>query len=135
MSEIKELIEIHDVLEFALIFFLSLIGSFAKTYLKMIHSPSNHYKMNLIEVLLSTFTATIFVFTFSTSIEIKIGVKGLMLVSFIGGLVGFELLNRISSIQGLMGMLSNILSFYNNYKSINTGKEDDSKKLKDNIKN
>lgn len=133
MSEIEELIGIQNILEFALIFFLAFIGSFAKTYLKMLHSPNNRHKINFIEVILSTFTATIFVFTFSVDVQNKIGIKGLMLVSFLGGLVGFELLVRISSLQGLMGMLSNVLSMYNNYKSMDVQKDDESKKFKDNV--
>ena len=131
MSEIEELIGIQNILEFALIFFLAFIGSFAKTYLKMLHSPDNRHKINFIEVILSTFTATIFVFTFSTDVENKIGIKGLMLVSFLGGLVGFELLVRISSLQGLMGMLSNVLSIYNNYKSMDVQKDNESKEFRD----
>lgn len=133
MSEIEELIGIQNILEFALIFFLAFIGSFAKTYLKMLHSPDNRYKINFIEVILSTFTATIFVFTFSTDVENKIGIKGLMLVSFLGGLVGFELLVRISSLQGLMGMLSNVLIMYNNYKSMDVQKDNESKEFRDNM--
>lgn len=133
MSEIEELIGIQNILEFALIFFLAFIGSFAKTYLKMLHSPDNRHKINFIEVILSTFTATIFVFTFSTDVENKIGIKGLMLVSFLGGLVGFELLVRISSLQGLMGMLSNVLIMYNNYKSMDVQKDNESKEFRDNM--
>ena len=133
MGEIEELIGIQNILEFALIFFLAFIGSFAKTYLKMLHSPDNRHNINFIEVILSTFTATIFVFTFSTDVENKIGIKGLMLVSFLGGLVGFELLVRISSLQGLMGMLSNVLSMYNNYKSMDVQKDNESKEFRDNV--
>ena len=112
---------------------LEMLESFAKTYLKMLHSPDNRHKINFIEVILSTFTATIFVFTFSTDVENKIGIKGLMLVSFLGGLVGFELLVRISSLQGLMGMLSNELIMYNNYKSMDVQKDNESKEFRDNM--
>ena len=94
---IEEVIKAENLVEFALIFFIAFVGSFAKVYLKMIHSPDSRHKLNFIEIVLSTFTATIVVFTFSNNIQAEIGIRGLVLCSFIMGLVGFQLLNRVSS--------------------------------------
>lgn len=125
---IEEVIKAENLVEFALIFFIAFVGSFAKVYLKMIHSPDSRHKLNFIEIELSTFTATIVVFTFSNNIQAEIGIRGLVLCSFIMGLVGFELLNRVSSLASLMELLSNILSLYGNYKRISDEREKEKKR-------
>lgn len=131
MTEIEELIGIQTMIEFFLIFFLSFIGSFAKVYLKIIRSPDRHHgRKNVIEVILSTFTATIFIFTFSTTIQDKIGTRGLVLASFLGGLVGFELLTRISSLHGLFDFVSKTSNLYNDYTKMSQEKESEMDKLK-----
>ena len=125
---IEEVIKAENLVEFALIFFIAFVGSFTKVYLKMIHSPDSRHKLNFIEIVLSTFTATIVVFTFSNNIQAEIGIRGLVLCSFIMGLVGFELLNRVSSLASLMELLSNILSLCGNYKRISDEREKEKKR-------
>ena len=69
----------------------------------------------MIWVVLSSFTATIIIFAFSPYIEAYLSLRGIILCSFIAGLVGFELLIRLSSIKGIIALLTSIVQFYNNY--------------------
>ena len=133
MQEITTLAA-EDLIGIAIIFFVSFIGSFAKVYLKLMRLNPKKDRINMTEVVLSSFTATIIIFAFSPYIEAALSLRGVILCSFIAGLVGFELLNRLSSIKGIIGLLASIVRLYDAYiKSIpEIGKAD---KDKDNSNN
>lgn len=133
MQEITTLAA-EDLIGIAIIFFVSFIGSFAKVYLKLMRLNPKKDRINMTEVVLSSFTATIIIFAFSPYIEAALSLRGVILCSFIAGLVGFELLNRLSSIKGIIGLLASIVRLYDAYiKSISEiGKAD---KDKDNSNN
>lgn len=115
MQEITTLAA-EDLIGIVIIFFVSFIGSFAKVYLKLMRlKPGKEHHFNMIEVVLSSFTATIIIFAFSPYIEAYLSLRGIILCSFIAGLVGFELLIRLSSIKGIIALLISIVQFYNNY--------------------
>lgn len=128
---LTEILGIEDIMIISIIFFFSFIGSFTKVYLKLLRfKDGTSHKLNLMEVMLSTFTATVIVFAFSDCILVHLTVRGLVMVSFVSGLVGFEMLIRISSINGIVGFLRDILDVYGCYVNIssknkrNRGKED-----------
>ena len=121
----------EDILDIIVIFFFSFVGSFAKVYLKMIRMKDGEkHSFNFIEVLLSTFTASIVVFAFSIYIESHFAIRGLVMVSFIAGLVGFELLVRISSINGIMSLLASVVDLYNSYRKISNEKSKETEDTK-----
>lgn len=134
MQEITTLAA-EDLIGIAIIFFVSFIGSFAKVYLKLMRlNPERDHHFNMTEVVLSSFTATIIIFAFSPYIEAALSLRGVILCSFIAGLVGFELLNRLSSIKGIIGLLASIVRLYDAYiKSIS--ETDKADKDKDNSNN
>ena len=115
MQEITTLAA-EDSIGIAIIFFVSFIGSFAKVYLKLMRlKPEGDHHFNMTEVVLSSFTATIIIFAFSPCIEAYLSLRGVILCSFIAGLVGFELLNRLSSIKGIIALLASIVQLYDAY--------------------
>ena len=97
-----------DFVAILIIGLLSFFGSVGKDYLAMF---SYHRRMNPIRIILSTITSLLVVFGMSEIILEYIGVKGLMLLSFLCGLVGFELLQRISTLKGLFGFLEKLVAF------------------------
>ena len=97
-----------DFVAILIIGLLSFFGSVGKDYLAMF---SYHRRMNPIRIILSTITSLLVVFGMSEIILEYIGVKGLMLSSFLRGLVGFELLQRISTLKGLFGFLEKLVAF------------------------
>ena len=120
----------EDLIGIAIIFFVSFIGSFAKVYLKLMRlKPEKEHHFNMTEVVLSSFTATIIIFAFSPYIEAYLSLRGIVLCSFIAGLVGFELLVRLSSIKGIIALLASIVQLYNTYtKTLSEAEEADKDK-------
>ena len=104
---ILKLLEIDDILNILLIVFVSFLGSMSKDYLSVLNNPNT--KFNIIEVLLSMITASISVYSLSGFIIEFVGVKGLVLSSFMTGLVGFELLNQLSTLRGVFKWVDIIL--------------------------
>ena len=114
-----------DFIALMIIGILSFFGSVGKDYLAMF---SYHRRMNPIRITLSTITSLLVIFGVSNVILEYTGVKGLMLASFLCGLVGFELLQRLSTIKGLFGILEELIAFkkFMDNTSVNN-QEDDNK--------
>lgn len=119
----------NDIVTLLVIFLLGFFGSIGKDYLRMF---SFHQHMSLSRVLLSTVTSTIFIFAVSDVVIEYSGIKGLMCVSFIFGLLGFEVLQRISTIGGLFRFIVNMVQTYvsiretlNQTKNTHTNLEND----------
>ena len=119
-----------DFIAFLVIFLLSFFGSVGKDYLRMFAMQKH---MSLSRILLSTITSTVFIFALCDTIIEYSGVKGLMCVSFISGLLGFELLQRVSTIGGLIKFIGNILETYSTIRETITQnkKVEQSEKEKD----
>ena len=93
---IINILTIDDTLNIMLIIFISFLGSISKDYLKVLDNPIK--KFNMMEAFLSTITASITIYSFSDFIVKYIGIKGLVFSSFLVGLIGFELLNQLSTL-------------------------------------
>ena len=104
---ILKLLEIDDMLNMLLIVFVSFLGSMSKDYLSVLNNPNT--KFNIIEVMLSTVTASISVYSLSGFIIDFVGTKGLVLASYVTGLVGFELLTQFSTLKGVFRLVNIIL--------------------------
>ena len=104
---IINILTIDDTLNIMLIIFISFLGSFSKDYLKVLNNPIN--KFNIIEVFLSTITSSITIYSFSDFIVEYIGIKGLVFSSFLVGLIGFELLNQLSTLKGVFKWIDIII--------------------------
>ena len=99
MENIINILTIDEILNIILIIFLSFLGSMSKDYLKVLNNPIE--KFSIIKVFLSTITASISIYSFSDFIIKYFNIKGLIFSSFLIGLVGFELLNQVSTLKGV----------------------------------
>lgn len=125
---IDNLLGSDSLLDLCVISFVSFLGSFSKTYLSVMRDPYKQKSLSqrFLEIILSTITATILIFTFSTKIEQDYSLRGVVLASYIAGLVGYELLNRFSSIKGIMSLISSGLKIYEIYSGLNRGNNETS---------
>jgi len=103
---LEGVIKAEDIIYISIILFVAFVGSFAKDYLKMFNLQ---HRMSFTKIILSTFTASIIIFAFAPEIVDKWGIRCLSVISFIGGLVGFETLQRISTVDGLVELLEKII--------------------------
>jgi len=113
-----------DFVALLIIGLLSFFGSVGKDYLAMF---SYHRRMNPIRIALSTITSSLVIFGASEVILEYNGVKGLMLSSFLCGLVGFELLQRVSTLRGLFEFLEKLVTlkkFLDNAPKISQNDDD-----------
>ena len=129
MDLLLEIIKIEDILEICIIFFFSFIGSFAKDYLKMIRLSKRVY-FNFIEIILSTCTASVITYALSIHIQQYAGTRGLVFVSFVIGLLGFELLIRLSSINGVITLITTLIDLYRHNEINQKQKRVNEKKVK-----
>lgn len=103
-------IKVEYIIEYFLIFFIAFFGSFAKDYLRILKCGNG--KVSIASIFLSTITASLLVFATSSIIQEHIGgIRGLMLCSFIGGLLGFSTLEKLSTIEGLLEFFKDFISF------------------------
>ena len=101
------ILTIDETLNIILIIFISFLGSISKDYLKVLDNPIK--KFNMMEAFLSTITASITIYSFSDFIVEYIGIKGLVFSSFLVGLIGFELLNQLSTLKGVFKWIDIII--------------------------
>ena len=123
LLDFSKLLTLDDFIALMIIGILSFFGSVGKDYLAMF---SYHRRMNPIRITLSTVTSLLVIFGVSDVILEYTGVKGLMLASFLCGLVGFELLQRLSTIKGLFGILEELIAFkkFMDNTSVNNQEDD-----------
>ena len=114
----------EDILIFCIVLLLAFVGSVAKDY---IAAFNGEHKLSIVRILLSTVTACLLIMVFSDFLIDKLGIKGLVGVSFFAGLIGFELLQDISSIDGLLKLVNKVTAI------LSILKEDDTNKSVNNI--
>ena len=114
----------EDILIFCIVLLLAFVGSVAKDY---IAAFNGEHRLSIVRILLSTVTACLLIMVFSDFLIDKLGIKGLVGVSFFAGLIGFELLQDISSIDGLLKLVNKVTAI------LSILKEDDSNKSVNNI--
>ena len=114
----------EDILIFCIVLLLAFVGSVAKDY---IAAFNGEHRLSIVRILLSTVTACLLILVFSNFLIDKLGIKGLVGVSFFAGLIGFELLQDISSINGLLKLVNKVAAI------LSILKEDDTNKSVNNI--
>lgn len=110
MTPMTEVMTSEDIIILGIVVVLSFIGSVGQDYLAMF---TKSRKMSIIRILLSTATSSIIVFAISSKIVDWIGIRGLIAVSYLSGLIGFEFLQRCSSLNGLISIVEKILEILN----------------------
>jgi hypothetical protein len=106
-------VEAEDIIYLILILFLSFIGSLSKDYVVMFNGKG---QMNVKRIIFSTFTASIITFIFSPLIVESFGVRGIIAGAYLAGLVGFELLQRMSTTEGILDLLEKASMIFNIFK-------------------
>lgn len=84
------------------IMFFTFVGSFAKDYLLLF---KYHTKIQVGRIIFSSITASIFAYLLMPLILKYLSIGGLIACSFIAGLSGFEMLDRISSFGKVFALL------------------------------
>ena len=113
MNLLMDAIEAEDIVCLIVIIFLSFIGSLSKDYVSMFNDKG---RMNTKRIIFSTFTASILTFVFSPLVIQSFGFRGIVASAYLAGLVGFELLQRISTMDGILDLLEKASMVFNIFK-------------------
>lgn len=106
-------VKVEYLVEFCLIFFLAFLGSFAKDYMDLITFSGK--KMSIPRIILSTITASLAMFAISDYVQHYVGIRGLMFFSFMIGVAGFQLLQRISTIDGVIKLIRDTIGLVRDF--------------------
>lgn len=102
---IERIITAEDVLSSVIIIFCSFIGSGIQD---VYAAYSCGRKISFTRILLSTATASAILIGFEPYIVEKIALRGLFGVSMLLGFLGFEILQKISNIDGLVDLIRKV---------------------------
>lgn len=97
-------------LEYLILFVVALIGSYSKEYLIIMQSPCV-YNVRWSKIFLSTFTSFILIFSFSDWLLQHVSHKILVSVTFVTGLVGFQLLEKLATMEGIRELVHDFIEF------------------------
>ena len=127
----NEIIQLDiEILSILVIIVLSFVGSIAKDYILLF---KYNQRIKFGRIILSTITSSIFCYCLEPIAVNYLGFRGLVALSFLSGLVGFEVLTKISTIKGVSSLIK--LIFFSNSTDIRDytdviGRDDEGKKEK-----
>ena len=100
-------LSLDSIVIFIAILIVCWLGSLAKDFIIVFKGEEKVYtfKYRATRVALSTATSTLLVFALSDTIIDHIGFKGLLFISLMVGIVGFELLERISTLNRIIEII------------------------------
>lgn len=103
-------LSLDSIVIFIAILIICWLGSLAKDFIIVFKGEEKKYmnltfKYRATKVALSTATSTLLVFALSDTIIDHIGFKGLLFISLMVGIVGFELLERISTLNRIIELI------------------------------
>ncbi len=96
------IIQTEELLIILVSVIMSFIGSLSKDYINLIRK---RHKMEIGRIVISTVSASIITYTFSSYILIHFSFRGLVGISYFCGLLGFELVNKLSNLNGVIQIL------------------------------
>ena len=111
----------EDCISAALIILLAFIGSICQDYVAAFKYQRN---ISLVRIIFSSVAASIILISVSPFIVNEIGLRGLILVSFVGGLAGFEILCKLCTLDGIIEVLSKVLDIINIARGIDPKKQE-----------
>ena len=127
----NEIIQLDiEILSILVIIALSFVGSISKDYILLF---KYNQRIKFGRIILSTITSSIFCYCLEPIAVNYLGFRGLVALSFLSGLVGFEVLTKISTIKGGSSLIK--LIFFSNSTDIRDytdviGRDDEGKKEK-----
>ena len=110
----------EDCISAAIIILLVFIGSICQDYVAAFKYQRN---ISLVRIIFSSVAASIILISVSPFIVNEIGLRGLILVSFVGGLAGFEILCKLCTLDGIIEVLSKVLDIINITRGIDPKKQ------------
>ena len=81
---------------------MSFIGSLSKDYINLMRRGT---EMKVGRILMSTISASIITYTFSIYILNHFSFRGLVGIAYFCGLLGFEIVNKLSNLNGVIQIL------------------------------
>lgn len=107
-------LSLDSIVIFIAILIVCWLGSLAKDFIIVFKGEEKRYmnftfKYRVTRIALSTATSTLLVFALSDTIINHIGFKGLLFISLMVGIVGFELLERISTLNRIIEIIDLIV--------------------------
>ena len=93
-------------MDFICIFVCCCLGSLIKDMYNT--TTGKETKVKLIRIAISTIVSSILIFSFEDILLKTVSVKILIFISFIAGLVGFELASKLTSLENILKILSKI---------------------------
>lgn len=107
-------LSLDSIVIFIAILIVCWLGSLAKDFIIVFKGEEKRYmnftfKYRATRIALSTATSTLLVFALSDTIINHIGFKGLLFISLMVGIVGFELLERISTLNRIIEIIDLIV--------------------------
>lgn len=100
---IEEINFLKYLTEFSLIYFVVLQGSIAKEYLRILNTRTG--KIPWWKVLFASVFGSITIFSLLDHFLKYFTPREMMFVSFIAGLIGFQLLEKLSTLEGVKDMI------------------------------
>lgn len=111
---ISTILSNNELVEIVTIILFALLGSCAKDYVCLLNKELT--KINLLRIFFATITGSIISYFAYPIVIYNLDFRGVIFSSFLLGLTGFELLQKLSSLNGIFNLIRFIL--YTNIKKI-----------------
>ena len=98
----SNIIQTEELLIILVSVIMSFIGSLSKDYINLMRKGD---RMKIGRIIMSTITASIITYTFSIYILNHFSFRGLVGIAYFCGLLGFELVSKLSNLSGVIQIL------------------------------
>lgn len=98
----NDLIQSEELIVILISIVMSLVGSLSKDYINLMRKGT---KMKIGRIVMSTISASIITYTFSFYIIKNFSFRGLVGIAYFCGLLGFELVSKLSNLSGVIQVL------------------------------
>ena len=129
----NDVISSEEVLILLILTITSFIGSLSKDYIMLMQQQQ---RMKVGRITISTVTSTFLMYSVSAYIMSHFGFRGLIGISYLSGLLGFEILDRLSRFNDVIKIIRIIIGIEDRIKKIEkiVCKEDEQQKEKNETK-
>lgn len=88
----------------------TLAGSIVRDIFNTLSGTDNHVKLT--RILISAITSSILMYSLTDILSIKITDRILVSIYFISGLIGFEILTKLTSVEGVVNFLEYMKDYF-----------------------
>ena len=111
----NDVISSEEVLILLILTITSFIGSLSKDYIMLMQQQQ---RMKVGRITISTVTSTFLMYSVSAYIMSHFGFRGLIGISYLSGLLGFEILDRLSRFNDVIKIIRIIIGIEDRIKKI-----------------